>query len=665
MSASLRGRTAFLFGLLVVVGLAAAWLGWQRHGFGARTEAPATAGDHQLFARSEFTVVDHPRVSDEAGVLAPFGARLGRMADAFDDDLGIDVHVVTTQEKAGTIELQAERKFGERAIGRTAATGGVLILLNPMLRSARIEVGYSLEGGLTDLHMGRIARDQLAPYVSYASAGMAVMDVLHYLRNQVYAAAARGNIALGEEYRRTRAFTQVSRFLSGGAGARTALSDVPVDADLKRTLSGSRRARYAPSADVRESVAALLRATADLAGDPTLELFTEGSRLMRAHYPLAPFEELQRLERIDASLPLEYHVRGDYAVASSRRPANGFVPILLHREGGLWRIDLVETWKNLFFDSEGNYLLANANTPYAFGLVQFGEARAFDIAALPLGSESIAGALARLKERNDVLSTLRRAEIWLRNAFVFPTALVAYEEAIHKAPEDPLVLQTFADRALYLGFPELAIPALEKIGSGVELMLAEAYHLQGDENRARLWTERALRENPFDWYALHWRKRLAERYGTEEEAKLAAAQIAELAADRAGRVHPVELRFEPARPKFHADTTIQSDGVTVFDHSEFRVTMQNTSYRPIVIDSIRLTSAGTAARSGLGDVRDYWRYPAGGRSLRPGESVHFDKLWGFTVDTGHEHVRYVFHACWRGAGEDVRQCRTQWVDVLP
>ena len=53
--------------------------------------------------------------------------------------------------------------------------------------------------------------------------------------------------------------------------------------------------------------------------------------------------------------------------------------------------------------------------------------------------------------------------------FVFPEALAAYEEALRAAPEDPLVLQSLADRALYLGFPELAIPAYEKIGRGVEL----------------------------------------------------------------------------------------------------------------------------------------------------------------------------------------------------
>lgn len=37
----------------------------------------------------------------------------------------------------------------------------------------------------------------------------------------------------------------------------------------------------------------------------------------------------------------------------------------------------------------------------------------------------------------------------------------AYEVARRSAPKDPLVLQTLAERARYLGFPEIAIPALE------------------------------------------------------------------------------------------------------------------------------------------------------------------------------------------------------------
>ena len=43
----------------------------------------------------------------------PFGARLGRMADDFYSDLGVDVHIVTLTEP-GSIETQSERVFRER-----------------------------------------------------------------------------------------------------------------------------------------------------------------------------------------------------------------------------------------------------------------------------------------------------------------------------------------------------------------------------------------------------------------------------------------------------------------------------------------------------------------------------------------------------------------------
>ena len=609
--------------------------------------------------------LQHPRVDDAAHILAPFGTTLGRMADAFYDDLGIDIHVVTRNDAQPSIELQADEVFQQRKIGAGAPTGGLLVILNPQLGSARIEVGYSLEGALTDLHMGRIARDQLAPYTSYAIAGMAVMDVLHYLRDQVYVGAAVGNLTLAENYRRRPAYREYERFISGGAGARTALSAVPMDADLKRTVPESKRARYAPSEEVEESVEAFLRATADLAGDPTLELFTEGSRLMRAYYPLARFEELLRLERIQSSSPLEFLERGDYAVATSRRPVTGFVPILLHREQGLWRVDLVETWKNLFFDSTGNYVLRNSNTPYAFGLTQFGKGRNYDIATLPLGNSSIEGALAALEGRQDAVSALRRAEIWLRNVFVFPKALSAYEAARKAAPKDPLVLQTIGDRALYLGYAELAIPALEPIGRGVELSLAEAYNDLGDAETARRWVSRALEENPYDLHALRWQKFLAERNGQTDEARRSDETIAMLSADPERSANPVVLYFNPPVPKFEPDTTADVNGTIVFDHSDFGVTMRNTSNRSVTIESVTLTSMGTAAASGLGNIKSYWRFPAGESRLLAGESVSFDKVWGFTVDTGHEHVRYVFWTCWRGLGSTVRQCRTQWVDTMP
>ena len=609
----------------------------------------------------------HARIDDTAAILAPFVPRLGRMADAMATDLGIDVHVVSTTDGTTPIETQADQIFQQRGIGRESPTGGLLILLDPKLSSARIEVGYALEGAMTDLHMSRLARDQLAPYVGYGSAGMAVMDVLQYLREQAFLEAARGNLALPEKSRALPEYLSYQKYLSGGAGARTALTDLPADADLKKPVPADERSQYAPAATPEGSVEAFLKASADLAGDPTLDLFTDGSRLMRANYPVAPFETLQRLESIRASRPLDYRVDGNYAVVSSKKPAQGFVPILLHREGDVWRVDLVETWKNLFFDPDGNYFLRNSNTPYAKGLRQFGKGGYYDIAALPLITGSIDGDVALRNARSGTLSSLRRGEVWLRNAFVFPRAWIAYQEALRAAPHDPLVLETIGSRAQYLGFPEIAIPALERIGRGLELTLAAAYDEQGDRTGAARWVSRALEENPLELHALRWREYLAKESGDAGALERAQGELAAVSEDPQRGFDPVTLWFHPENPRFEPDRTIQVGGTTVHDHCRFGVTLRNTSRREVEIENVVLTSLGTASTSGLGDIKSYWTFPSGKNRLKAGEAVYFERDWGFVVDTGHEHVRYAFRVCWHGtnAPSPLRQCRTQWINSLP
>src|SRR5688572_8855618 len=221
-------RTLLLLALLGVVG-AGAW-----H-FQRSRDVPAAIVPEQTAPQAQTSPTpqepaqsEDSRIEDHAAILAPFAPRLSRMADAFYTDLGIDVRVVTINDAAASIEVQANEMFERKQIGRESPVGGLLIVLNPRLAKARIEVGYTLEGALTDMHMGRIARDQLAPYFSYGAAGMAVMDVLHYLRDHVYLSAALGRLSLPEDLRTSKAYLEYERFVSGGAGARTALSNVPV-----------------------------------------------------------------------------------------------------------------------------------------------------------------------------------------------------------------------------------------------------------------------------------------------------------------------------------------------------------------------------------------------------------------------------------------------------
>jgi TPM domain/Tetratricopeptide repeat len=620
-------------------------------------------------------IVQHPRVQDEAAILRPFVGKLGRMADEFDRDLGIDVQVITGKADDGSIDAQAERLFRERKIGASAGTGGLLILLNPARQQARIEVSYSLEGGLPDLEVARIAREQLAPYAASGIAGMAVMDVLHYLKDLAALAAARDQIVLGEQYRSGTQVTEYRKFYAGGAGAKAQLTNTDDQADLKQLIPGPRRARYSPGTTIEESVDSFMRATAELAGDPSLELFTEGSRLLRASYPFARFEEQRRFETIERSRPLSIRRNELYAVVTSLKPAAGFVPILLRQDQPkdvaaagaplLWRVDLVETWKNLFFGSDGKYFLRNSNTRYAFGLAEFGNAQSYGIGRLPLDGKTLTDTISELERRNDVLSALHRGELWFRNAFVPLRAFAAYDEALKLAPQDPLVLETLAYRALYVELPELAIPALERMRARDHISMALAYRQLGQPERALEFIDQALKENPHDLQALWWKSSLNEELGRVEEMLKSEELSLAIESDPKKTGRPVWLNFSPNNPIFDSVTTLDVDGTRVFDHSEFGVSMTNGSGRPVIIERVDLSSEGNSARSGLGNIVGYWKFPSGGNVLQAGETVFFTKTWGFVTDTKHLHVRYVFRTCWREQGSAMKQCSTQHLDVLP
>ena len=287
---------------------------------------------------------------------------------------------------------------------------------------------------------------------------------------------------------------------------------------------------------------------------------------------------MRRLERIEASQPLQYIVEGDYAVATSQRPARGFVPILLHREKGLWRIDLVETWKNLFFDSDGNYFLRNSNTPYAFALKQFGSGRHFDMARVPLRGVSLQRWLEALDRDDDVIASFGERSCGCATASCFRSAdRVRARASIGPARSDGA--RVLGERARYLGFPR-SPSGVGTDGRGVEYSLAEAYNEAGDRPGARRWIERALKQDPYDIRGLEWRQYLAEREGNDEEVQRAQEMIAALKtkprpSSSAGHVVlPSELaavraRYDPRRQRHQ-----------VFDHSKFGVTLQNTSDRP-------------------------------------------------------------------------------------
>jgi len=144
-----------------------------------------------LFATVELPAADVPyltgRVGDNAEILSA-GTReaLETKLAAHEQATTNQVVVLTVVSLDGeSIEDFAVRVFESWKLGRRGEDNGVLVIVAPFERRMRIEVGYGLEGTLTDLQAARIIRDRMTPlfkeerYDDGVAAGIeAIVDTL-------------------------------------------------------------------------------------------------------------------------------------------------------------------------------------------------------------------------------------------------------------------------------------------------------------------------------------------------------------------------------------------------------------------------------------------------------------------------------------------------------
>ena len=84
---------------------------------------------------------------------------------SFEKDTRHEIVVVTVASLDGqTIEEYASELFSEFGIGQKNADNGVLLLVAPLERKVRIEVGYGLEGVLTDAQSHSIIQNAILPF---------------------------------------------------------------------------------------------------------------------------------------------------------------------------------------------------------------------------------------------------------------------------------------------------------------------------------------------------------------------------------------------------------------------------------------------------------------------------------------------------------------------
>lgn len=105
------------------------------------------------------------RIVDAAGMLdASTKAELTQKLEAFEKKSSDQIVVATVTDLGGSdIESYANRLFRAWRLGQAGEDNGILLLVARADRKMRIEVGYGLEGTLTDLHSKLIIANTMVP----------------------------------------------------------------------------------------------------------------------------------------------------------------------------------------------------------------------------------------------------------------------------------------------------------------------------------------------------------------------------------------------------------------------------------------------------------------------------------------------------------------------
>ena len=107
------------------------------------------------------------RVVDNAEILSPQTRdRLTEQLKAHEQKTTNQVVVLTVPTVGSdSIEEYANNVFAAWKLGQKGKDNGVLVVVAPKDRKMRIEVGYGLEGTLTDAMASRIIRNEMTPQV--------------------------------------------------------------------------------------------------------------------------------------------------------------------------------------------------------------------------------------------------------------------------------------------------------------------------------------------------------------------------------------------------------------------------------------------------------------------------------------------------------------------
>jgi len=126
----------------------------------------------QNFPELRNFVTDNANIIDDASE-----AQLNSLAQQIEQTTTVELSIVTVNSLENLdIETYAVELFEEAGIGKKDIDNGLLILIAPTERLYRIEVGFGLEGTITDLDSRQIGVKTLEPFFKNGEFGKGLVQ---------------------------------------------------------------------------------------------------------------------------------------------------------------------------------------------------------------------------------------------------------------------------------------------------------------------------------------------------------------------------------------------------------------------------------------------------------------------------------------------------------
>ncbi|MBT8399661.1 MAG: TPM domain-containing protein [Rhodothermia bacterium] len=301
-------------------------------------------------------VDDHDLLSDAAE------RRIGAFQSVLLDEYNIDLALSIPESSPPDLARYAHDTSERMEIGRTTSEArGVLLVVDADGGMVRMEVGPGLEHVFPDLFVGRIERDQMAPFFAREQIADGVEATVELLVSRVREAIREGDDDQSESAPREED-DLAGRDFSAGAGAQQA---APIG-DEGRLTSAPATPNVSAQASPAEALSAYLEILARDDRSTNHSLYTPSTRRFLSNRVLTRAQMRNEHRLLFGAISSARFVEADSLAVAFFDDRTDIPPYFLARSNEGWMLDLAQSSRAIRFDLKNNWFYTGDAGSYEF-----------------------------------------------------------------------------------------------------------------------------------------------------------------------------------------------------------------------------------------------------------------------------------------------------------